>query len=400
MILDSKTIGGILLIAGTSIGGGMLGLPIVTAKAGFLNSTLLFLFCWILMTFTALLTLEVSLCFPKNSNMFSMVRATLSKSKSSITWVLYLLFLYSLVCAYIAGGRDLVSGVFKTIGIEVPIVLCSILFVLLFGFVVLSGVKLVDLFNRSIMLIKLSLIFLVIFFIVPHINYDFYAHSDLEFILPTVSIVITSFGFSIIVPSLREYFNDDVKKIRKVIILGSLIPLLCYFAWNAVILGTIPLNSEYGLGTLIGSPEPVLGLLEGIRHHAESAQAITLSKIFISISILTSFVCVALALSDYLFDVFKERKRLSNRSFISLATFVPPLFIVSFYPKAFILFLSLAGLFCIILQCFMPALMAWNCRYVKNIATPYRVWGSKASLLTSMFISIILLFLVSYEIIK
>ena len=36
--VDTKLIGGILLIVGTSIGGGMLALPIATAEAGITNS--------------------------------------------------------------------------------------------------------------------------------------------------------------------------------------------------------------------------------------------------------------------------------------------------------------------------------------------------------------------------
>ena len=91
--MKSKLFGGILLIAGTCIGGGMLGLPIATAKGGLLASSLLFIGCWMLMSFTALLTLEVNLCFPKNSNVISMARATLGKSAEVLCWTVYLFFL-------------------------------------------------------------------------------------------------------------------------------------------------------------------------------------------------------------------------------------------------------------------------------------------------------------------
>ena len=97
--MNSKLIGGILLIAGTCIGGGMLGLPIATAQSGLAVSSMMFVACWMLMTFTALLTLEVNLCFPKNSNVISMARATLGKPAEFLCWTLYLFFLYSLVAA-------------------------------------------------------------------------------------------------------------------------------------------------------------------------------------------------------------------------------------------------------------------------------------------------------------
>lgn len=399
--MDKNMLGGVLLIAGTCIGGGMLGLPIVTAKSGFLNSTVLFIFCWALMTFTALLTLEVNLCFQKGSNIFSMVKATLNNLNAKVLLIIYLLFLYSLVCAYIAGGRDLIYGIFKAMGREVSIDICSILFITLFSFIVLTGIRSVEIFNSLIMALKLILLFLLVLFIGPHVNFDYYFQPDLQLSLPIVSVAITSFGFSIIVPSIRGYFDhdSDSKKSRKIIIIGSIIPLLCYVAWNTVILGIIPLNGKHGLDQLRYSSEPIFGLLEEIHYYAQSTQATILSKMFISISILTSFVCVSLALSDYLSDIFKIKTRFRNKWAIAFSTFVPPLIIVSLYPKAFILFLSLAGLFCVILQCLIPTLMAWNCRYIKKISSNYQVWGGKASLFILILLSLNVIFIILYEIV-
>ena len=45
-IMDAKWLGGVLLVAGTSIGGGMLALPVAAAPAGFLTPALFFIFCW------------------------------------------------------------------------------------------------------------------------------------------------------------------------------------------------------------------------------------------------------------------------------------------------------------------------------------------------------------------
>src|SRR5579863_4183924 len=112
----NKTIGGILLVAGTTIGGGMLSLPITTAKSGFVYSTFLFIVCWALMTFTAFLTLEVNLCFPKNSHIVSMAKQTLGKPGEWIAWSAYLLLLYAVVSAYIAGGQDVFHGLLQSLG--------------------------------------------------------------------------------------------------------------------------------------------------------------------------------------------------------------------------------------------------------------------------------------------
>ena len=48
-----------LIVAGTTIGAGMLALPIASAGIGFSASLILILFTWFLMTYTALLMLEL-----------------------------------------------------------------------------------------------------------------------------------------------------------------------------------------------------------------------------------------------------------------------------------------------------------------------------------------------------
>jgi len=394
-----KMLGGILLVTGTSIGGGMLSLPIITAQTGLFNSSLLFILCWALMTFTALLTLEVNLCFPKNWNVVSIAKATLGRSGEIISWTIYLFFLYSLVSAYIAGGRDVLYGILTTLGIKVPISLCGILFILSFTFIIRSGINSVEMFNRFIMILKSLLIFLLILYISPHVDYKNYLQYNTSPSIPPISIIITSFGFSIIIPSLRIYFNDDVKKLRLAIIIGSLLPLICYIIWNAVILGTIPLNDKYGLNQLRNNNQPISSLLEAIIYYTQAENIALLSRLFVSISILTSFVCVSLALSDYLADGFKIDKTNKSKWLTTFSTFIPPFLFVTFFPKVFILFLTLAGLFCIILQGLMPIIMAWNCRYNKQLHTVYQVWGKKFTLLIAIFTSILVIFVTLYEMI-
>src|SRR5580700_4764534 len=222
--MKSKMLGGVLLIAGTCIGGGMLGLPIATAQGGIFNTSILFVICWILMTFTALLTLEVNLCFPKNSNVISMAKATLGPLGAIICWTIYLFFLYALVSAYIAGGQDVLHGLFNAAGTELPIWVCGIIFVFLFGTVVMAGIKHVDLFNRLLMIVKLGSVLVLMALIALHIDPVNYDNGKATLLLPALTVAITSFGFSIIVPSLRNYFDGNIKKLRIAILLGSFIP--------------------------------------------------------------------------------------------------------------------------------------------------------------------------------
>ena len=397
--MSSKLFGGILLIAGTCIGGGMLGLPIATAQGGIWMSSLLFIGCWMLMAFTALLTLEVNLCFPKHSNIISMAKATLGKPAEVLCWTVYLFFLYALVAAYIAGGQDIMRGLLEAAGIDLPIWLAGVLFIIVFGSIVTFGTRPVDMFNRCMMIIKFGSLFILMTLVASHVHINNFLPGSVQHLLPALTVVVTSFGFSIIVPSLRAYFHDDIHQLRIAILVGSFLPLLCYLAWEAVISGAIPLTGDMGLARLMQSDQPVTSLMQSISYYVPMEIAIILIKLFSSICVLTAFVCVSLSLSDYLADGLRISKQGFSKMIIMLATFLPPLLIAIFYPRAFILFLGVAGLCCVLLQALMPAMMAWNVRYTQQKTLVYQVAGGKAALILSMLVSVIIIVISGYYLI-
>src|SRR3972149_4119009 len=102
--------GGMLLIAGSCIGAGMLGLPIVTGLAGFYPSLVMIFLVWGFMTSTALLLVEVNGWFSGQVNYISMVGHSLGKIGRALCWILYLFLFYSLLMAYIVGSSGIVSS--------------------------------------------------------------------------------------------------------------------------------------------------------------------------------------------------------------------------------------------------------------------------------------------------
>ena len=86
-----KKLGGVLLIAGTSIGAGMLAIPYAVAAAGFFYAVILLLVNWLIMLATALLMVEVNTRQPIAADLNTMAKATLGKSGQVINWLTYLL---------------------------------------------------------------------------------------------------------------------------------------------------------------------------------------------------------------------------------------------------------------------------------------------------------------------
>lgn len=382
--MQSKLLGGILLVVGTTIGAGMLALPIGTAELGFWGSMLLLIGSWAIMTTCAFLFLEVNLWLPAGTNLISMAGATLGRGGRYVAWVVYLVLLYSILSAYIAGGGDLIHYILLTVmGIKTPYAFGAFLFTLLLGAVVYVGIQFVDYVNRGLMFSKMGAFCILVLLIMPFVTGVNLASGEFKHILAPSSITVTVVAFTcaMIIPSLRTYYGEDVKTLRKAIFLGTLIPLICYIAWDMVIMGVIPLYGKPSLDAIMHSPSTTSDLVNALTVLLHKNNVTMLANFFTSICMATSFLSISLSLSDFLSDGLRIVKKGSGKLIIFAATFVPPVALVVFYPDAFLSGIKYAGISCLILMMLFPPLMAWRGRYRLALANgDFEVGGGKALL--------------------
>lgn len=388
----SKFVGGLLLIVGTSIGGGMLALPIATAQAGFVHSIFFLILCWIVMTSGALLVLEVNLRFPPGSNMVTMAKSTLGLPGQIVAWIAYLFLLYSLLAGYISGGSDVLGGILAKAHLPVSDNLTPLIFTSFFAYVVYSGIRAVDYVNRGLMFGKLGVYLLLVLIISPHVSLSKLQKGDISTISQSIMILITSFGFATIVPSLRDYFKGDIPVLRRLIVLGSLIPLICYILWDAVIMGALEHQGPAGLLSLASSEHAISGLAEALKIAVQNPWIDRFFTIFISICMLTAFLGVSLGLFDFLSDGLKLHKTGRQGRILVLVTFLPPLCIVLLYPGIYLKALNYAGFCCVILLLLLPGLMAWRSRkQARTSEIKPMIPGGTAALVLIIAIALILL---------
>jgi tyrosine-specific transport protein len=385
--MNAKMIGGILLIVGTTIGGGMLALPIVMAQGGFWGAAFLLIASWLVMTFSAFLILEVNLWMPMNSNIILMAKRTLGRPAEVVAWICYLLLFYCLLAAYIAGGSDILHGFIGSTSSALD----AILFTLILGAIVYCGIRIIDYANRGLMFIKLFAFVFLALLIAPHVQMAQLNAGQIKYLVPAVTVVMTSYGFSTIIPSLRVYFNNDVKKLRTVIIIGSMIPLVCYITWVGIIFGGIPMDGDYGLMSIVHAEHSTLALNEALIHQMQTPTITLLIQVFTSICVATSFLGVSLCVVDFLADGFRLEKIGWEKVILHTITFLPPLLIAIIYPTAFIVGLRGAGICLTILIVLLPALMAWQGRYRQKIIADYRVIGGKLSLLITALVALLVI---------
>ena len=157
-----KVIGSVLMILETSIGAGMLALPVVCAQQSWLSSTIMLIAAWLMMTVGAFSLLEVNLWFPAGSNLVTMAHRTLGELGRAIVWLLYLALLYCLICAYLSAAGDVITGLMRALHLPVKQWFGDCLALIVLGLVVVMGIRSVDLVNRALMCAKLSLFALVV----------------------------------------------------------------------------------------------------------------------------------------------------------------------------------------------------------------------------------------------
>lgn len=387
-----KTLGCTLVAAGTAIGAGTLALPLVVAGMGFEVATLVFIGIWALMWVSGLLTLEVNLAFqPPRNSYATMAEATLGQTGKWATYVLFILLLYTLTAAYMTGGASLLqAGCTLLLGGSLPLWANAVLYTLCLGAIVACSTRAVDLFNRGLFSVKTVLMVALFVVLLPQIDVSaLLSQVDWQYAGVGIPVILTAFGFHIVIPSITQYMGHDVPRLKKVLLFGSLIPLMVYLIWVACMIGTIPYQGEHSLAQIVKSTASVQALmftLNAIQHSPWMSAAI---NIFSHVIIATSFLGVSLSLFDFLRD--KEHERLPHRGRTALLTFIPPLAVVVFYPNAFIQLLSYASIFVSVILIILPAIMAWRLRILPELRSPYTVPGGRPVLVVVIILGLVLI---------
>ena len=391
----SKIFGGAMLVAGTCIGAGMLGLPVSTAAGGFYPSVIAFVISWLLMMLSAFLMLEVSLWYPAETNLITMAKSTLGKAGETIAWFCYILFLYALMTAYTAGASGMIGSFLQKMGY--PPEWSIWIVVIIFSTIVYCGASTVDWVNRILIVGLVAAYVALVGKVLPEVSASELSDGHAKYLWTVAPLLVTSFGFHLLIPSLKNYLNSDVKALRLSIFIGSAMPLVIYLLWEVLILGVIPLGGEKGLVSILyaeqtGGKQVVVELTEILSHQLKNPTVTLYATGFGLCALLTSFIGVALGLFDFFADGFHIKKNLGGKLILALLTFLPPLLFALFFPS-FMMALRYAGFFAAILLVIYPAAMVWWGRYRLNINSNYRVMGGKGFvILTFVFgMSVILL---------
>ena len=382
----NKTVGSTLLVAGTMIGAGMLAMPLTSAGIGFGFTLVLLLGLWALLTFSALLFVELYQTAESDAGIGTLAEQYFGKAGRIIATAVLIIFLYALIAAYVSGGGSLLKDLLpESFGDKVSI----LLFTVIFGSFIVIGTHSVDKINRVLFFVMLAAFAVVLSLMLPEIKFDNLMATPIDnaLIISASPVFFTAFGFHGSIPSLNKYLDGNVKALRISILIGSAITLCAYILWQMSTHGLLTQNEFL---QILKEDATLNGLVKATLAITGSNIIAGAVKLFSTLALVTSFLGVGLGLLECIEDLLKRSFNISaGRISLGLMTFIPPLVFALFYPEGFILALGYAGQMFAFYAVVLPVSLVWKARRA-HTNLPYKVWGGNLTLIIVLVLGVII----------
>lgn len=304
----SAVIGGAGLVTGSTVGAGILALPAVTHSTGFGPTSSLLLGCWLVLQLEALLIVEVNLwCHNRVKNqqpddtpvppllLADMARITLGSIPEALTSSVYLTMSFTLLLAYIAKAGDIFdSAVIQSTSVEACMIGPLLFTVPLATTFIKGGTGALEKTNRNLTGAMLVLFAAVVGWGFHNVPWELspLSHADASDVAPILPIMFLSLVYHDLIPVVCHYLGFKRGRILLAVLLGSVVPLGMFLAFEAVCLGLVPYTpgvSVDPLEVLISSQGPIAGTAVAVF----SLAALATSAIGTTLS-LTSFITTKL----------------------------------------------------------------------------------------------------------
>jgi tyrosine-specific transport protein len=370
--------GAAALVAGTTVGAGILALPTATAAAGFLPSSAALVVAWIYMTFSGLLIAELTLnrlgtTGRPGIGLLELYKGSLGQPLAQVGSAAYFFLHYAMMVAYIAQGGANVDSLFNYFGLQQLVQ--SIPGIGSLAFASACGIALYAASSawiekvNNLLVVGVAATFLAIVGIGAG-TADFgslfeMANQHADQVINCFPILFLALVYQNVVPTVVTQLEGNRSKVVQAIVGGTTVPLLMFLAWNAVVLGNV-----YGSGiTDVATLDPVASLqIEAVTTGAVLGPLVSA---FSSLALITSVIGFTYGLLDAWTDVFSlstkgkdfERWKLPLYSLV----FGPPLALSMANPDIFYQALEYGGAFGVsTLFLVLPPIMVWKERYGKD----------------------------------
>jgi len=363
-------------LIGTVIGAGVLGIPYVIAKSGFVYGSILIVVIGAAFVLLNLLMGEIVLRTKGQFQLTGYMEKYLGKWGKRVMAFSMIFAIYGALTAYIMGEGETLKAIFgeptflSSIFSWLPEILLtflqnnfySLLFFVVASFIVYKGVKAAgqaELIIISLLILVVALIGILSF---KHISLgNFNTFNPAFFYLP-YGVILFSFVGAAAIPEMQEELGKkELKKMKKALIIGSITPLVMYFLFSVIVIGLVGLenfdlleaNQRIATVALSIYGNPLLGLF---------------ANIFAVFSMLTTYLTLGVALKEVYHYDYKINPRLAFILTVSV-----PLFLALVQVASFITALAITGSIAGGLEGILIVLAYWKAKKKGNRKPEYTI---------------------------
>ncbi|KAG5178578.1 Tryptophan/tyrosine permease family-domain-containing protein [Tribonema minus] len=357
------------LIAGTTIGGGFLGLPYYTAPLGAALSSAMLIGSWAYLLANSLLLAHLCCAVMRETgspaaSVFTVARRTLGRRGARALSAGFFFLLNATLVSQLARAGGVVAGLTGLPHAAACALPCALMAAAVFG----APARAVDGGNAA-----LTAGMMAAFAGVVAVNMAWLlrgSSAGAGAAITAVPVVMQLLVYTEMVPLVCERLGGDERRTAAALALGSLPPLLMCLSWSLVALGLVPPAAGAALKAG-GDPVNVLLRQGGSMGALVSALA--------ACAITTTVAGSYLALSQFLWDALGARRGGGRREGegkgqggargvsalgVAALTVVPSLLLAVTSPGAFYAAVEFAGAYPVtILWCIGPPLMMWAAKY-------------------------------------
>jgi len=236
---NNKLLIAITTLIGTIVGAGILGIPYAIAKVGFFWGFIIIVtlgLCFILIN---LFAGEMILRTKKQHQLTGYAQKYLGKWGKIVMTLVMLMSLYGALIAYLIGEGSTLYAIF---GFGSPLIYTLIFFAIT-SYIIFSGIKATG--KTELVLISLLIIIVFVIGVFSYRSMDFsrlLTSNITNFLLP-YGIVLFAYMALPAIPELQEVIGKEKKLLKKAIIWGSVIPIIIYLFFAAVVVGAVGLEN-------------------------------------------------------------------------------------------------------------------------------------------------------------
>lgn len=326
------------MLFGTIIGAGVLGVPYVVAKSGFLTGLLTIVVLGVAMLILNLFFSEVILRTPGNHQIPGYAEKYLGRWGKRIMLFAMLFGVYGALVAYLIGEGEALSAIF---GFS-PLAF-SLVFFVISAILVYIGLKAISRSEMIFSSVVIALVLIISGVAIFSSGFDVSNLSNFNIanVMIPYGVVLFAFLGTAAIPEMKEVLVKDKKNLKKAILIGSLIPLVLYVLFALACVGVTGLNTSevatVGLGEVLGQSVVIFG------------------NLFAIFAMFTSFLTLALAMKEiYMYDYNM------NPIHSWLLTMFIPLVIFLLGAKSFVGVIDITGAFSGGLTGIILVLMFWR----------------------------------------